>query len=145
MAARVLKKDYRVYVMTGDGELSEGLIWEAALAAGRLRAAGLTVIVDNNNYQSGGMVDQISGIYPIDRKWEAFGWRVFSADGHDMVSFLGAIEEARQEQERPQVIIAKTVKGRGVSFMIGDNSWHKRNFTTEEYERAKQELETRAR
>jgi transketolase len=145
MAARMLKKDYRVYVMTGDGELSEGIIWEAALAAGHLKAAGLTVIVDNNNYQSGGTVDQISGIYPIDRKWEAFGWRVFPAGGHDMASFLGAVEEARRERERPQVIIAKTVKGKGVSFMIGDNSWHKRNFTAEEYERAKQELETRVR
>jgi transketolase len=144
MAGRMLRKDYRVYVLTGDGELSEGLIWEAALAAGHLKASRLTVIVDNNNYQSGGTVDHISGTYPIDKKWEAFGWKALHADGHDMGSFIGAIEEAKKEQEKPQVIIAQTVKGRGISFMIGDNSWHKRNFTDEEYALAVKELKAEA-
>jgi transketolase len=140
MAARMLKKDYRVYVMTGDGELSEGLIWEAALAAGHLGAAALTVIVDNNHYQSGGTIDAVSGSYPIDKKWEAFGWHVLSVDGHDIPAFISALEESREETGRPSVIIAKTVKGRGVSFMIGDNSWHKRLFTEEEHRRAIREL-----
>lgn len=141
MAARMLKKDYRVYVMTGDGELSEGLIWEAAMAAGHLKASALTVIVDNNHYQSGGTIDAVSGTYPIDKKWEAFGWHVLSVDGHDVSAFISAIEDARGETARPSVIIAKTIKGRGVSFMIGDNSWHKRNYTEGEYNQAIRELE----
>jgi transketolase len=140
MASRMLGKDFRVYVLTGDGELSEGLIWEAALAAGHLKAANLTVIVDNNNYQSGGTVDDISGIYPLDAKWAAFGWRVFPADGHDMASLETAFVRARTETERPQVIIAKTIKGKGVSYMIGDNSWHKRIITETEYREARKEL-----
>ena len=144
MASRVLGRDYRVYVMTGDGELSEGLIWEAAMAGAHLKAANLTVIVDNNNYQSGGTVDQISGTYPIGAKWEAFGWRVLEADGHDTASILSALETAAAERERPQVIVARTVKGQGVSFMAGDNSWHKRNFTADEYRRALEELEAEA-
>ena len=141
MAARMLKKDYRVYVMTGDGELSEGLIWEAALAAGHLKAAALTVIVDNNRYQSGGTIAEVSGPCPIDKKWEAFGWRVLSVDGHDCSAFISALAEARRETARPSAIIARTLKGRGVSFMIGDNSWHKRTFTGKEYRQAIRELE----
>lgn len=144
MAARMLKRDYRVYVMTGDGELSEGLIWEAALAAGHLRAAALTVVVDNNHYQSGGTIDAVSGTYPIDKKWEAFGWQVLSVDGHDISAFVSALAEARRETVRPSVIVARTLKGRGVSFMVGDNSWHKRTFTGEEYRRAIRELEQEA-
>jgi transketolase len=144
MAARMLKKDYRVYVMTGDGELSEGLIWEAALAAGHLKAAALTVIVDNNGYQSGGTIDEISGACPIDKKWEAFGWQVLSVDGHDSSAFISALAQARRETVRPSAIIAKTLKGRGVSFMIGDNSWHKRTFTEDEYRQAIRELEREA-
>jgi transketolase len=140
LAARMLRRDYRVYVVTGDGELGEGLIWEAAMAAGHQKLANLTVIVDNNNYQSGGTVGEVSGVYPLVEKWEAFGWHCQSIDGHDMAAIFDAIENAKKAVDRPSAIIAKTVKGRGVSFMIGDNSWHKRTFTDAEYATAMKEL-----
>lgn len=140
MGARLLKKDFRVYVVTGDGELGEGLVWEAAMAAAKMKAASLTVIVDNNQYQSGGTVDVISGLYPLRAKWEAFGWSCLEIDGHDFGQILEAAAAARAETGRPTAIIARTVKGKGVSFMIGDNSWHKRAFNAEEYERAMREL-----
>ena len=140
LAARIKKLDYRVYVITGDGELGEGLIWEAAMCAGHQKASNLTVFVDNNNYQSGGTVGEISGVYPIAEKWRDFGWYVQEIDGHDMGQILQAVENAQREKERPSAIIAKTVKGKGVSFMIGDNSWHKRVYTDKEYEIAMREL-----
>jgi len=140
LAARIKKLDYRVYVITGDGELGEGLIWEAAMCAGHQKASNLTVFVDNNNYQSGGTVGEISGVYPIAEKWREFGWYVQEIDGHDMGQILQAVENAQREKERPSAIIAKTVKGKGVSFMIGDNSWHKRVYTDKEYEIAMREL-----
>jgi transketolase len=140
LAARIKKLDYRVYVITGDGELGEGLIWEAAMCAGHQKAANLTVFVDNNNYQSGGTVGEVSGVYPIADKWRDFGWHVQEIDGHDMGQILQAVENAQREKERPSAIIAKTVKGKGVSFMIGDNSWHKRVYTEKEYEIAMREL-----
>lgn len=140
LAARIKKLDYRVYVITGDGELGEGLIWEAAMCAGHQNAANLTVFVDNNNYQSGGTVGEVSGVYPIAEKWRDFGWHVQEIDGHDMGQILQAVENAQREKERPSAIIAKTVKGKGVSFMIEDNSWHKRVYTDKEYEIAMREL-----
>ena len=140
LAARIKKLDYRVYVITGDGELGEGLIWEAAMCAGHQKAANLTVFVDNNNYQSGGTVGEVSGVYPIAEKWRDFGWNVQEIDGHDMGQILQAVENAQREKERPSAIVAKTVKGKGVSFMIGDNSWHKRVYTDKEYEIAMREL-----
>jgi transketolase len=140
LAARIKKLDCRVYVITGDGELGEGLIWEAAMCAGHQKAANLTVFVDNNNYQSGGTVGEVSGVYPIAEKWRDFGWYVQEIDGHDMGQILQAVENAQREKERPSAIIAKTVKGKGVSFMIGDNSWHKRVYTDKEYEIAMREL-----
>jgi transketolase len=140
LAARIQKKDWRVYVITGDGELGEGLIWEGAMAAGHHKAGNLTVFIDNNNYQSCGSVDKVSGPYPIAEKWVSFGWHCQEIDGHDMRQILRAEEEARRVRDRPSVIVAKTVKGRGVSFMIGDNSWHKRVYTDAEYAQAMREL-----
>jgi transketolase len=140
LAARIRRLDYRVYVITGDGELGEGLIWEAAMCAGHQEAANLTVFVDNNNYQSGGTVGDITGVYPIEDKFAAFGWQVQTIDGHDFAQILEALENARQVKDRPQAIVSKTVKGKGVSFMVGDNSWHKRVYTDTEYEKAMAEL-----
>jgi len=140
LGARMRKLHYRVYVITGDGELGEGLIWEGAMCAGHQKVSNLTVFIDNNNYQSGGTVDEISGVYPIDEKFRAFGWHVQTIDGHDFAQILHAVETAKQIVDRPQVIIAKTIKGKGVSFMIGDNTWHKRVYTDEEYEMAMREL-----
>jgi transketolase len=140
LAARIRKLDYRVYVITGDGELGEGLIWEAAMCAGHQKASNLTVFVDNNNYQSGGTVGEITGVYPIEDKFAAFGWHTLTVDGHDFGQILDAVEQARLEKARPSAIIARTVKGKGVSFMVGDNSWHKRVYTTDEYQKALAEL-----
>lgn len=140
LGARMRKLHYRVYVITGDGELGEGLIWEGAMCAGHQKVSNLTVFIDNNNYQSGGTVDEISGIYPIDEKFRAFGWHVQTIDGHDFAQILQAVETAKQIVDRPQVIIAKTLKGKGVSFMIGDNTWHKRVYTDDEYQMAMREL-----
>jgi len=140
LAARIRKLDYRVYVITGDGELGEGLIWEAAMCAGHQRASNLTVFVDNNNYQSGGTVGEITGVYPIEDKWQSFGWHTQTIDGHDFAQILEAAEKARLVTDRPSAIIAKTVKGKGVSFMVGDNTWHKRVYTDDEYAKAMAEL-----
>lgn len=140
LAARIRKKSYRVYVITGDGELGEGMIWEASMAASHQKASNLTVFVDNNNYQSGGTVGEISGPYPIDEKWKAFGWNVLSIDGHSIPQILQAVEVAKAVKDRPTAIICKTVKGNGVSFMVGENSWHKRVYTEAEYEQAIKEL-----
>ncbi|WP_321302046.1 transketolase [uncultured Sphaerochaeta sp.] len=140
LAARIQKQTNRVYVITGDGELGEGMLWEAAMAASHQKAANLTVFIDNNNYQSGGTVGEVSGPYPIEDKWKAFGWHTQSIDGHDISQILQAVENAKAETERPSVIICKTVKGNGVSFMVGENSWHKRVYTDEEYRIAMKEL-----
>jgi transketolase len=140
LAARIQKQANRVYVITGDGELGEGMLWEAAMAASHQKAVNLTVFIDNNNYQSGGTVGEVSGPYPIEDKWKAFGWHTQSIDGHDMSQILQAVEKAKAETERPSAIICKTVKGNGVSFMVGENSWHKRVYTDEEYRIAMKEL-----
>ncbi|MFA7129755.1 MAG: transketolase [Sphaerochaeta sp.] len=140
IASRILHKDYQVYVATGDGELGEGLIWEAAMAASHQKVANLTVFIDNNNYQSGGTVGEISGPYPIEEKWAAFGWHTQTIDGHDMEAILQAVEKAHAVTDKPSAIICKTIKGNGVSFMIGENSWHKRVYTDSEYAIAMKEL-----
>ncbi len=140
LAARIRKLDYQVYVVTGDGELGEGLIWEAAMAAGHQRVSNLTVFVDNNNYQSGGTVEKVSGPYPIKEKWADFGWHTQSIDGHDIKQIVEAINIAKTVIDRPSAIIAKTIKGKGLPFMVGDNTWHKRVYTDAEYEQAEIEL-----
>ncbi len=143
LAARIQRQENRVYVITGgDGELGgEGMIWEAAMAASHQKAVNLTVFIDNNNYQSGGgTVSEISGPYPIEDKWRAFGWHTQSIDGHDISQILRAVEKAKAETEQPSAIICKTIKGNGVSFMVGENSWHKRVYTDEEYSIAMKEL-----
>jgi transketolase len=144
LAGRIAKKDYRVYVITGDGELGEGLIWESAMAAGHLKTDKLSVFIDNNNFQSGGSIEEISGAYPIAEKWESFGWHVQTINGHDVSQILAAIEAAKKVTDKPSAIVAKTNKGHGLSYMIGDNTWHKRVYTDEEYGEAMIELGGRA-
>ncbi len=138
-AAQYRKKDYRTFVLTGDGELQEGIVWEALMAASKLNPGHLVLIVDNNGMQSGGKVTEVSGLEPINKKLEAFGWDVIAVDGHSMEELVPALETAAAAK-RPTALLAKTIKGRGVSFMIGDNSWHKRVFTDEEYSQAMVEL-----
>ena len=133
LAGRIMGHDYFTYVVTGDGEIQEGIIWEAAMSAKKYKAGRLIVLVDNNGFQSGGPVAEVSGLNPILPKWEAFGWHCQEIDGHDFGQILQAIENAKARTEQPSLILAHTVKGQGVPFMVGDNSWHKRVPTAQEF------------
>jgi len=138
-AAKYQGRSYRTFVLTGDGELQEGIVWEALMASSKLNPGRLVLIVDNNGMQSGGKVTDVSGLEPIVPKLKAFGWNVIEIDGHRMEEIVGALETAAVAPT-PTAIVAKTVKGQGVSFMIGDNTWHKRVFTDAEYAQAVKEL-----
>jgi len=140
LAGRITGRDYFAYVITGDGEIQEGIVWEAAMSAAKYKAGRLIVFVDNNGIQSGGPVAQVSGLNPILPKWEAFGWHCQEIDGHDFAQILPAIETAKAETDRPSLILAHTVKGQGVPFMIGDNTWHKRVPTDQEFKEAMRAL-----
>ena len=131
IAGKFRKKSYNTYVILGDGEIQEGIIWEAAMCAKRYQLNNLIVFVDHNGWQSGGQVEEISGLLPILPKWEAFGWHCQAIDGHDFAQIITAIENARKTPG-PSVVIAKTVKGKGLPYMENDNSWHKRVPTDEE-------------
>jgi len=133
-------KQYFTYVITGDGELNEGAMWEGILAANKNNAENLIVFVDANGYQSGGCTADISVIEPIGPKWEAFGWHVQHIDGHSIPQIRNAVATAQARKGVPSAIIAKTVKGKGVSFMEDNNEWHKRAPTYEERLLASEEL-----
>jgi transketolase len=140
LAARLDGLDYRTYVILGDGEIQEGLVWEAALAAPRLGLDNLVAILDCNRWQSGGAVEEILPLEPLAEKWRAFGWSTQEIDGHDLKAILEALERARAVEGRPSVLIARTIKGRGVSFMENDNKWHMTPPTREEAVAALEEL-----
>ncbi len=140
LAAKLDQAAWRVYCMIGDGESQEGQIWEAAMAAGKFGLDNLTVILDNNNGQIDGYVEDVMPISPIDAKWRAFNWNVVSIDGHDMEQILQALDEAWAMKGRPTLIWAKTVKGKGVSFMENDVSWHGKAPTREQMDQAVREL-----
>ncbi len=125
IAAKYRQKPYYTYVMLGDGEIQEGIVWEAAMCAKKYRLDNLIAFVDNNGWQSGDSVENVSGLLPILPKWEAFGWHCQSIDGHDFAQIIEAVANAKQAAA-PAVIVAKTVKGKGLAFMENDNSWHKR-------------------
>ena len=124
LAARLDKKDYRTYVLIGDGESQEGLIWEAALAAPNFKVDNLVAILDNNGMQSGGAVADIAPLGDIAAKWRAFGWDVIELDGHDIPALVDAFQAIPRKPGVPTFILANTVKGKGVSFMENDNLWH---------------------
>jgi transketolase len=126
-AAKLGRKDYRVYVVIGDGELNEGIVWEGALIAANMRLDNLVAFIDVNGLQSGGATGAVSGIdnVGIAAKFAAFGWHTIAIDGHDYPQILAALAEARDVKAKPTVIVAKTIKGKGVSFMENDNAWHK--------------------
>lgn len=132
--------DARAFVILGDGECQEGLIWEAAVSAPALGADNLVAIVDNNHFQSSGATDDIICMEPFADKWRAFNWHVLTMNGHDMADVVRTLETARRFRGRPTAIIAHTVKGFGVDFMENDNSWHQKIPTREEYERAMAQL-----
>lgn len=140
LAARLDNKSYRVYVMLGDGESEEGQVWEAAMAASHFRVGNLTAILDYNGYQLDGAIGEIMSIEPVVAKWEAFGWAVREIDGHDMKQILDSLHWAKQAREQPSVIVAHTVKGKGVSFMENNNEFHGKAPTPSELEQALAEL-----
>lgn len=124
LSAAIRKESWRTFVLTGDGELQEGQNWEAFMAAGKLRLDNLTAIIDYNGVQLDGRVEDICSLEPLDEKIRCFGWNVVWADGHDIAEMVRAFESAAQCKGRPTAIIAKTVKGKGVSFMEGRHEWH---------------------
>ena len=141
LAGRMQGRDFYTYVIVGDGELNEGVCWEGIMAAKRQQAGRLIVLVDENCFQSGGKVQDISCGGHIAQKFEAFGFHVQTVDGHDISAISQAVDLAKAELTTPSVIVCKTIKGKGVSFMQNDNSWHKRVITKENYEQAMRELE----
>lgn len=141
LAGKIDRKTYRVYAILGDGEIQEGQVWEAAMAAGNYGLDNLCVIIDNNNIQIDGTIEEIMSPYPIDKKFEAFGFHVIRCDGHDIESIDAALSEAENTKDRPSVVIAETVKGKGVSFMENNNEWHGNDPNKEQYEQAAAELD----
>lgn len=125
MAAKYRQQRYWTYVLLGDGEIQEGIVWEAAMSAKRYQLDNLIAFIDHNGWQSGGRVEEVSGLLPILPKWEAFGWHAQAIDGHDYPQLLDAIAAAKRTPG-PSVIVARTTKGKGLPFMENDNSWHKR-------------------
>jgi transketolase len=141
LAGRVDGKDYRVYVLLGDGECNEGQVWEAAMATAHYGVDNLTAIVDNNGQQIDGWNCDVMSLDPFAAKWQAFGWKVIEVDGHSIPQLIAAIKEAQKVRGQPAVIIAHTVKGKGVSFMENNPDFHGTAPNTMEVEMALKELE----
>ena len=141
LAARLDGLDYRTYVLLGDGELQAGVIWEGIMAAAKFELGNLTAIVDSNDVQLDGAVHDVMPMEPLVDKWRAFGWYVIDVDGHNVRSLLDAMDLAARIHSRPTAIVARTTKGKGVSFMENKSVWHGRPPTDKEYEQARKELE----
>ncbi len=141
ISAKLSNDSYRVYTLVGDGEIQEGQVWEAAMLAGHRKLDNLVVIVDNNNLQIDGPINEVNSPYPIDKKFEAFNFHVINIDGHDFDAIDAAFKEAKATKGQPTAIIAKTVKGKGVSFMENQVSWHGSAPNDEQYEVAMADLE----
>lgn len=140
-AGKLDKKDYRVYALLGDGELQEGQVWEAAMFAAHYKLDNLCAIVDLNGLQIDGKVEDVMSPFPIDEKYQAFGWNVINIDGHDFDAIRDSFAKARQCKGKPTVIIARTIKGKGVSFMENLANWHGVAPNDEQYAMAVQEIE----
>lgn len=140
LAARLDRKDYRVYCLLGDGEIQEGQIWEAAMAGAHYKCDNLCAILDYNDFQIDGRVQDIMALEPIVDKWKSFGWHTIDIDGHDMRQILAAYDEAERTKGKPSIIIARTTKGKGVSFMENVVDFHGRAPTPEEGKKALEEL-----
>ena len=139
--AKLQNKDFRVYTLVGDGELEEGEVWEASMFASAKHLDNLVVIVDNNNLQIDGKLEEVNSPYPIDKKFEAFGFHVIVADGHDFDSLRAAFTEARNTKGMPAAVIMKTIKGKGISFMENQTGWHGKAPNSEQFEQAMEELD----
>ncbi|MCR5024491.1 MAG: transketolase, partial [Lachnospiraceae bacterium] len=141
LAAKIDKKSYRTYCLCGDGEIQEGQIWEAAMFAGAKKLDNLCVIVDNNGLQIDGPIDEVNSPYPIDKKFEAFNFHVININGNDMEEIRKAFDEAKATKDMPTAIVAKTLKGKGVSFMENQVGWHGKAPNDDEYATAMSDLE----
>ena len=141
ISAKLSNEDYRVYTLLGDGEIQEGQVWEASMLAGHRKLDNLVVIVDNNNLQIDGAISEVNSPYPIDKKFEAFNFHVINVDGHNFDELRAAFKEAKETKGMPTAIIAKTVKGKGVSFMEDKASWHGVAPNDEQFAIAMEELE----
>jgi len=140
LSAKVYNKDYRVYTVLGDGELAEGQVWEAAMFAAHYKLDNLTAFVDFNGLQIDGKITDVMNSTPIDEKYKAFGWHVIVIDGHDLEQIEKAVEEAKATKGKPTMILCKTTKGKGVSFMENQAGWHGKAPNAEQYEQAVAEL-----
>ncbi|MDR3539942.1 MAG: transketolase [Desulfosporosinus sp.] len=144
LAGKLDGKDYRVFVLLGDGEMAEGQVWEAAMAAAHYKLDNVTAVLDLNGLQIDGTTDSVMCSTPLAAKWRAFCWNVIEVDGHDVDALLAAFAEAKQCKEKPSIIIAKTVKGKGVSFMENQAGWHGNAPSVEQGEQALKELREEA-
>ncbi len=140
LAGKLDKKDYRVYCIMGDGEIEEGQVWEAAMTSSHYKLDNLCVIVDNNNLQIDGKIEEVMNPYPIDKKFESFGFNVIEIDGHNFDEIINALDVAKKTKGKPTAIIAKTIKGKGISFMENKAEWHGKAPKEEEYKIAVEEL-----
>ena len=141
LAGRLDQKNYRVFTLIGDGECQEGIVWEAAMAASHFKLENLTAFLDSNGLQIDGPCQEVMGVEPLDQKWRAFGWHVIVVDGHDLSQISDAIAAAKLVKGQPTMIIAKTVKGKGVSFMENQAGWHGNAPNAEQAAQALAELE----
>ena len=145
LAGKIDRKDYRVYAVLGDGEIEEGQVWEAAMAAAKYRLDNLTAVVDVNGLQIDGSTADVMPSEPLDKKFEAFNWNVIHVDGHDLAALEDAFAQAAACTGKPTVLLAGTVKGKGVSFMENDAGWHGKAPNEEQYAVAREELRNRVR
>ncbi|MBP1556942.1 MAG: transketolase [Oscillospiraceae bacterium] len=143
LAAKIDNKDYRTYALMGDGEIAEGQIWEAGLAAAKYKLDNLCGIIDVNGLQIDGTTAEVMPTEPLDKKWEAFGWNVIKIDGHDYNEIEAAFEQAKTVKGKPTMILAKTIKGKGVSYMENAVGWHGKAPDDALFEQAKTELEAK--
>ena len=141
IAGKLSNADYRVYTLLGDGEIQEGQVWEASMLAAHKKLDNLVVIVDNNNLQIDGAIDEVNSPYPIDKKFEAFNFHVINIDGNDFDQIDAAFKEAKTVKGQPTAIVAKTLKGKGVSYMENQAGWHGKAPNDEEYKIAMDDLE----
>lgn len=141
LASKLNKNGIRIYCLLGDGEIEEGQVWEAAMSSAHYKLDNLCLIVDNNNLQIDGTIEEVMSSYPIDKKFETFGFNVINIDGHNIEEIIDAFNQAKQVKGKPTAIIAKTIKGKGVSFMENQAKWHGKAPNEEEYKQAISELE----
>lgn len=141
LAGKLDKKDYRVFVLMGDGEIQEGQIWEAAMTAAHYKLDNITAFVDHNGLQIDGPITEVKSPEPVGEKFRAFGWNVISIDGHDYNQIAETVEQAKEVKGKPTVIIAETIKGKGISFMENQVGWHGMAPSREQYEQAIRELD----